>query len=453
MKRALAVVLLAGCSDKGLGPYGAFDGGGGASPPTGSTSSASSSSTGIYSTCGIENGQRPASVPESWVPWTCAPGCVFWIPPDPASLPAPIQWRSCPAAAELDDCRMMVTDWSDGEDDALGRFDLDFVAETGRLQFMRLAVNGSGDGNSYIEHVVGDVDGDLDFAMRSGWQSSCNVGPRGVSENAFAFSTRGPEKDVDALMIGALGELDPIMPYRDATSPGISSWYLGAEWLIKQDYGDVVTAYAHHDMSSGTLLYQPSMNPEAAGFGSQPLFFGRDILFQSGNLVTASIWAYDDQRGTHPLISFVGDGTRGAANVGSDGKDMVWTYGEGKTPPYAFGLYPTVSIMTAPFTTDPAALRPRRLRSDMNLGIGTKEIQFAVGCGFAGRMLADQRVEIVRIEDGGAWVLDRHDLWEYGPVLGFTCEEVFVTAFDHEEKTPNVARISLASLGEPLPPD
>jgi hypothetical protein len=395
--------------------------------------------------------QRPASVPESWKPWTYAPGCTFWVPPDEASMPPPITWEPCPATAAIDGCRQMVTDWSDGEAPlSIDAFDIPADGPA-RLQIMRAAAKGPKDPSpgAYFEWVVGSVDGPIDFAIRTGLPTDCRLYGRGIAHGgAFGFTVRGPDQNTDALMLGSARNLSPDMPYRDTEKEGTSAWQLGDAWLLKHDYGGVITAHEGHDLSKGKPLYESSMSPEGLQFDGRALFFDRDILFQVGDYRKAGIWAYDDQRGTHSLIHHPGD-TEGASNVGSDGKDIIWTHGEGKRQ-HELGLYPTVSIMTAPYTTDPASLRPRRLRSDMGKGMGTRELQFAVGCGHAGRVLDDlASVEIVRIADGAAWKLTKADGWGYGPVIGISCEEVFTYTLGGR----SIARIQIASLGEPIKPD
>jgi len=415
----------------------------------------SSSSTGVYSTCGDIAGSHPAPIPENWVEWTCDPGCTFWLPPDLASMPPPIEWEACAPLAAYPDCQEMRADWSDGDGDPIVT-DIGFATDsagTTRLLLGRKAINGYGDAQSYFDWVVGDVDGELDFALRNPWPFNCGAFIGNLSNDTFALSLYGPNKDydIDALLIGRVGSLTPEMPYHNQAE-GQSAWYAGSEWVVKLDYGSQLLLLPH-DFSSQVPLYNPGMNPDGAGFSPKPWFIGRDVLFQTGNYVTASIWAYDDVRGTHPLIAYPGDTTRGAINLGTDGEDLVWTLGEGKEE-NAFGLYPEVSIMTAPYTTDPAALEPRRLRNDLSLGIGTHELQFAVGCGHAGRVLANgQDAEIVRLSDGAGWVLQGSDDWRWQRVLGFTCDELFIAVHNRAIKKFNVARLPLAALGEPLPPD
>lgn len=417
------------------------------------TSSDPSSGSGVISACGNEVPNPPPSIPEGWVPWTCFPGCTYWLPKDVAALPPPILWEPCPAFSSYEGCLQMVTDWSDGEGHPISP---DVVFQTDsegkhRLFVGRLAQNLGGDTESYVEWVVGDVDGDLDFAMRNPWPWDCASFMRDFTQDTFAVGLWGPnhDTDVDAIMVGRLGSLTAEMPYRN-TDPGSSAWYVGSERFVKLDYGSIVTAVSP-DLSSWFSLYSPAMNPDGTPFDAKPWILGQDIVFQTTSYATAGLWAYDTVRGTHPLVTYPGDPEQGATNLGTDGVDMVWTYGEGKQ---SNGLYSTVSVMTAPYTTDPDELSPRRLRKDMSLGIGTRSLQFAVGCGYAGRVLATGRdAQIVRLSDGAGWVLAGNDSWRWNQVLGFTCDELFIVADNRHELEVNVARVPLTSLGEPLPAD
>jgi hypothetical protein len=296
----------------------------------------------------------------------------------------------------------------------LYRFWVD-ASGTARLFHHRNAKNGSGDEASYYDIVLGDVDGaPLDFAIRQDFPADCHNLVEDLNETEFAIMIYGDgtspvNTDVDGLAIGYLGSLEPTFVYLNRTGPP-SAWSLGPDFVLRREPGSTVRAFTH-DMSSSFLLYQPGMDPDFTPIQPRRWIRGRDVLFQTGDLVSAGIWAYDDERGTHPLVTYPGDTTQGASNVGTDGVDIVWTHGEGKEEG-AFGLFPTVSIMTAPYTTDPEALQPRRLRTDMSIGIGTEDLQWAVGCGYAARHLATGRdVQVVRLSDGVAWVLAGNNLW------------------------------------------
>jgi hypothetical protein len=183
--------------------------------------------------------------------------------------------------------------------------------------------------------------------------------------------------------------------------------------------------------------------------GGIPHVFGRDLLWDNGDLLVGPIGAYDDVRGFHVLVQpeKTSDYTSG---IGSDGKDMVWTLGEGRKD----GEYtwPVRSIITAPYTTDPAAVQSRRLRSDAGIIVGPDD--WSVGCGYGGRtIIGTNGVQIVRLSDGVAWHLTspKGSGVGWGDVIGFTCEEAFVRI--ETLSGANVVRIRLDSLGPGLPPD
>jgi len=73
--------------------------------------------------------------------------------------------------------------------------------------------------------------------------------------------------------------------------------------------------------------------------------------------------------------------------------------------------YATRSMMTAPFTTDLAALKPRRLRSDLHAGFGISNDRFHVACGRAAKSGGASRkdIQIVRLPTarGGTFCIPR----------------------------------------------
>jgi hypothetical protein len=345
----------------------------------------------------------------------------------------------------------MTTPWSDGQGPAIApdvHFSFDERGHA-RLLVERLAINGTGDERSYVDWVAGTVDGPLEFALREAWPSTgprCWALNRDVSPGGVALSLHGNgvqrNAPVDGLLVATFREPRPRVVYRHE-APGTSAWFLGAEWLVQNDYGRV-TAHTL-DFAKAVPIYDPSLSAERTPFDGRARIFGGDILFQVTDYLSASIWAFDSARGTHPLIAFEGDPSRGASNLGSDGKDMVWTEGAGKAPGKE-GLYPEVWVMTAAYTTDPARLAARRLRRDLNQGVGTALLEFAVGCGYAGRPLANGKdVELVRLSDGAGFVLRGGDAWAWERVLGFTCEDVFL-AVRSPTRPLGVARVPLSAL-------
>ncbi len=106
--------------------------------------------------------------------------------------------------------------------------------------------------------------------------------------------------------------------------------------------------------------------------------------------------------------------------------------------------------MTAPFTIDPAALKPKRLRSDPSVSMGSQGFQ--VACGRAAHGGGNQPVVVVNLADGLSWLLPPalgSDVYFY--TIGLTCDHVYLSG-QFGGRT-NIARIRLDSLGPGLPPD
>ncbi len=179
---------------------------------------------------------------------------------------------------------------------------------------------------------------------------------------------------------------------------------------------------------------------------------GESVFWEATTLADQEeqIWTAD--AGSARLIGFGSDASQGAADLGTDGHDMVWLYGSGRTDPSA--NFPQVSIMTAPFATTAAALQGRRLRSELPAGFGVEP--FKVGCGFAARSLYNG-IRVVRLSDGVSWWLagDNTLPWQWNAPVALTCTELFakVTVVHGGTGTSGYARVRLDSLGAGTPPD
>lgn len=463
---AFALFAAATCGDSGI-ILEASPGAGGAPAATTSTGSRTQSTTTSPGTGAADAGaggfgghggsgpcgpiDRPASVPEGWLPWTeWACKCPYWIPPDEQHMPDPIAWEPC-GIAELPGCRKMTTPW------AKNNFPIGWTS-FGKLADGRVVLSvGRAISDDRTEYVVGEADGPLRFAMirAAPWDLGCrldNAGPS-IANGRFGYTVYGDgtiddplESLVDGLVWGEIGTLAPhVAPVRNDTDE-VWDWSAGEGWWELEGPNFHRGVLYSPDFAEELDLDQKAANSGVSidlTSGLQQV--GRDVLFVVAITSEHGLWAYDDLRGVHPLFTYGNDMSRGAANIGTDGKDIVWTYGEGRLP--SEFSYPTMSIMTAPYTTDPAALQPRRLRSD-STGWGTAT--FAVGCGYAGHRGLDVDAWITRLKDGVAWRLagKPEANWGWVQVLGFTCDEVFLRLHGPVE---TIARIKLDSLGPGLP--
>jgi hypothetical protein len=163
-------------------------------------------------------------------------------------------------------------------------------------------------------------------------------------------------------------------------------------------------------------------------------------------LVKAGINVWDANNGFRPFIRWNGDTSRGAGNLGTDGVDLVWSYGEGKGP--GEEPYPIRSVMTAPYTTDPDAVVPRRLRSQLANDIALDS--WKVGCGRAVHFGA-LGLQVVRLSDGWSWEIPYAPNRGIHTPIGITCDEVFALGSVGDHST--IARVRLDSLGPGTAPD
>ena len=135
-----------------------------------------------------------------------------------------------------------------------------------------------------------------------------------------------------------------------------------------------------------------------------------------------------------------------AANLGTDGIDMVWSEGEGKEPGQTSAEFPIRRIMTAPFTSDPDQLDARRLREQP--GKVSQVWPWVVGCGFGAFDNQGQKL-VVRLSDGWMWTVPTFP--GFSRPIGVTCEHVILRATLPTHST--LVRIRLDSLGPGLEPD
>jgi hypothetical protein len=419
---------------------------GAAGAHTGSGGSAADGGPGGSGACGpIE---KPAVIPDGWLPWTeWACKCPFWIPPDKDHMPKPVEWEPC-GLPGLPGCRKMVTWWAK-DNFAIGIAGL-FKDGAGKP----VLVVGRTAGDDWTQTIIADPDGPLYFAMMRPTNSAtgCELGIPTTGGGRIGFAAWGDgttayveDSPIDGLIWGQFPQFYPkVAPIRDATQDNWD-WVTGAGWWLRGGTasGDVLFS---PDFSTSKQLWPQPGSDMPSNWANLPQIIGNDVLFVTADPYRAAIMAYDNVHSVHPLVSYGDDMTRGASNLGTDGKDMVWSYGEGKQP-FDHG-YPKVSVMTAPYTTDPAKLQPRRVRADPGMWAGES---FAVGCGYAGhRGTPARRAFLTRLSDGAAWVLDGgpNDSVTWPGVLGFTCDEVFVNL-----NLNTIARIKLDSLGPGLPPD
>lgn len=205
------------------------------------------------------------------------------------------------------------------------------------------------------------------------------------------------------------------------------------------------------------LIYSAALDPEGLS-SSYPLMTDTSVFFPVGEGVRNGVWAWSKATGLQPILRWFGDSTRGAGNLGTDGKDMVWVYGEGKKAG-SEEPYSTLSVMTAPYSLDPStvAKTTRRLRSQPGYLDGWR---YQVGCGYAARSVSVNDgatfngLFIVRLSDGVSWTLPGSPnvaVLAWSHTLHVDCEHVYMNLSNN--KKARIGRVRLDSLGPGTPPD
>lgn len=396
---------------------------------------------------------------DGWVPYTdYNPDCGFWVPGSASAMPPPIRWEPCDSTATPSgsSCRQMVTDWA---------YPPGGGSPGGALQGW---VRGDGtafllvwrtiDTNSFV--LVAEADGPVHTAIVGTRNDQCLVSPASIQDGKYGLQIYDNFQTTDhARGGGALGgDIDAVVPdtalqFTDGADASVHEIHVGASGLLDAPVPFAFNAYAwgDHDAAAFTALWSPANEPGFAfafpKFQSSSLFFEAYAGYYTKiKLLTSAGTAVD-------FIAYGGgsDFSHAAGDFGTDGHDMVWSEGTGGTDG---GLFANVDLFTAPFTTNPADVAKRRLRSEVANGFGVSA--FLVGCGFAARATY-QGIRIVRLADGLSWQMpsdpDPHS-WAWTEPVAVTCSELFASV-SIPNPTPHLglARVRLDSLGPGIPPD
>jgi hypothetical protein len=312
----------------------------------------------------------------------------------------------------------------------------------------------------YLMDLVAKVDGPVHMAILQTGPSLWTSDPRCIltfedlNERKYVLGARGDGVSgniYDSPHQGALGgEIDQprptVLAHYQVEGLGYN-WRASASWVGRVNANDLRVFVSPWSMAEDFLVTSPPADPDNLHLGEWFLL-GDAMFWGTSTLKIDGINVWDQAAGARPFIRWVGDYTKGAADLGTDGIDMVWTYGE-KQPNDT--VYDPRSVMTAPFTTDAAALEPRRLRSQPDSSHGINP--WKVGCGYAAHFGSPSRVFLVRLADGVAWSVPSAppDLDWHAPI-GITCDELFIHGVTTNGRT-TYFRVRLDSLGPGLPPD
>jgi hypothetical protein len=391
------------------------------------------------------------------------PQCQFYVPKARENLPPPILWEPCRANPETatKSCRQMVFDWQPRP--TLTEFITPstraFRRASGAVVLMTSRFRDDG-----TFRLVAEADGPVLVAVREQDPRRCVLGEERSDGEHYAYRVldREAKGEVTSYGGGALGgRLDELRPttlrhYHDTLTRGFIA---GGPGLLEVS-GGVMDLYSWKD---GSLIKRVFSSDQDNGLAQNYQFFHGDTLFWASDTDAINKQkVYTELGGARDILSFGSDTSRGIADLGTDGQNLVWI--EGTDRPQSFGVFPNVTAFVSPYTTDPAQIQKRALRSDLS-GYPFGTSPFVVGCGYAARAVEMKRdggfqsgTLLIRLSDGYAWHLpDGPGVdWGWRTPLAITCDEIFVRVA--ERPTPSatprttVARVRLDSLGAPTPP-
>ena len=338
----------------------------------------------------------------------------------------------------------MSIDWKTSGSNATGGPPEAYVDAQGRviLQFRNIYEDAT-TGRIAAMALVAEVDGPVRQALFTGYELPTATGfwllQAGVAPGKSLWkiidwdsspNRRSAIGGDDALLApGVLFSLDA----------GRGAAWAGPRWAVEVLPG----AYRVIDWDTGDEVATAWQGSDA----SIPRFVG-DVLYFSYTAPTDSaLWIWTQAGGAVRLHGYGDDPTRAVGGLATDGVDMVWLEGEGTTA--APGVFASRSIYTAPFTTEPAVLQPRRMRAWPGQQLDTIYPP-AVGCGhaaFVDTSVSPPNLVLVRLVDGAGWTIrsPAGNAQSWNLPLAITCSEVFAQAGD------NIRRFPLASLASPDP--
>ena len=374
--------------------------------------------------------------------------CGLYVPRSRAALPAPLAWEPCPEAAGAG-CLRLALDWARNPKLPEWIAPATFASRDGRGALLLHTARYQADGTV---RMIAEVDGPVRIALRE-QDERCALGAARGDGDHYAFRVYDSEAtgELDSYGGGGIGgALDELAPrvFVAAHDRIARSVLAGAPGFLELAAGGAMTL---HPWAGAPVALWSS--EQGGGLAQNFQSFRGDAL----------LWAANDEATRKQMVWTARAGVKellpAAADLGTDGRDLVWL--EGTRGP---GGFSNVRVVAAPFTTDPAQLRPRVVRaSGSPHPFGTSP--FVVGCGRAARATfvddggaRRNAIEVIRLSDGATWHLPDApgSAWGYRAPLALTCDEIFARVYERAAPGQpghfNVARVRLDGLGVPALP-
>lgn len=391
-----------------------------------------------------------------WIHLLGAPDdCRIDVPADASATPPPIEWEPCGAEVpSFTGCRQMHTGWPTS--DIPGAPHIVPLARAGRTQSGTPLLMFARAAGRYLYRLIAEADGDVKSAFREdglAHDPSCVLYPYNVDADRLAYVLLEDLVDggarAHAAVIGDLAGPPRVRLREESSNPVHAAYLASASGLIRL-YGKL-TLRDWNDVDASTFL-----GPTDEGAPGMIFPQGDDIFWASGTLAIEKHKVWTRDAGSRDFLGFGSDTTQGAADLGTDGKDMVWLEGSERSDPSS-PFFPKVAVRAAAYTSDPAKLTPRTLRTDMG-PYGFGGTPFVVGCGYAARLASPPALldgsaptgtgmQVIRLSDGYQTLLADTTSGSFTTPLLMTCDELFLMGKKAGKFEYNILRIPLASVG------
>lgn len=415
----------------------------------------------------------PPGVPVGWALYTdYDPSCRFYYPTDKKYLPEPATWEPCStrtgdagiSGPSGIDCRVMAIPWK-GIQGGPGTLTIRSVdVQDGRALMLVDRVMGTS-GFQLVAEADGPVRNGLfnsGVCLTSG-RAEARFG--NVIQRVFDADTASTTAAGGAIG-GPIDTLKPRVYFPKGHKPSTlysQDYAVGRNYFIEMAVPDKVYTFA-----TGELVATLSPTGDDADlFYSRYHFQGDEMFWVANSSIRSKVKLWTKADGVRTLLDHGTDLTRVIAGFSTDGVDMVWLEGVGRTNTNVLS-FDAYEHWTAKYSTDSATLNAtkRRLRSEM---AGSYGYYYAVGCGYAAIHVygpyepGEQHwgrggFRLIRLSDGVSWLVtddsvEKSKQLAFDAPLAVTCDEVFLRGFSNTFKNQEVVRIRIDSLGPGIPAD
>lgn len=389
----------------------------------------------------------PPGLPDGWeIERTYSKHCGIYKPKTAANLPPPVRWEACPSIATPAgvDCRLMAVE-GDPADKA---FPAGAEAAAVNADGSVVLVAYRNVQPEWTYRLIAEADGPVHEAYLLTDPRLCNLATPSVGGERYAMRVYEHTASTGGGFVASewtTGRLSPRLAVHFSGASAHTVW-AGSFALLDLTAGFTLDQYSWTDGAKLASLWSAAQdNGLQQGI---PVFADGAAFWPSSNLRYHKVKVYTPSTGVRDFLSVGAVTTKGYGDLGTDGKDLVWIEAAGRATDT--GPFDSYTIMTAPFTTDPAQVVSRRLRTED--GPDFDVVYFQVGCGYAARSNG-AHIRVVRLSDGQSWVLSNGlaDPFGWTAPLALTCTELFATV--RVSGVTRLARIRLDSLGPGIPPD